>query len=59
MKVLLAVVVIVVAAIANAAESKPDDDWHFTLIPYVWVPSVNGKVSVSLPLRVPAVMTLT
>jgi opacity protein-like surface antigen len=47
--VLLAVVLIGVAAIANAAEPKLDDDWHFTLIPYLWLPSINGKMNINLP----------
>ncbi len=35
--------------IANAAEPKLDEDWHFTLIPYIWVPSVHGKMNINLP----------
>lgn len=37
------------AIFANAAEPTLDDNWHFTIIPYLWVPSVNGKMNVTLP----------
>jgi len=47
--VLVAVVLVVYGAIANAAEPKLDDNWHFTLIPYVWVPGVTGKMNISPP----------
>lgn len=46
---LVAVVVLAGATIVNAAEPKLDDDWHFTVIPYLWLPSVNGKMNISLP----------
>jgi len=45
----VAVVLLFSGTIANAAEPKLDDDWHFTLIPYLWLPSVNGKMNISLP----------
>src|SRR5512143_3683764 len=47
--VLVVVVLLVSGTVANAAEPKLDDDWHFTLIPYLWLPSVNGKMNISLP----------
>lgn len=47
--VLVAVFLIGGGAVANAAEPKLDNDWHFTLVPYVWLPSVNGKMTINLP----------
>lgn len=47
--VLVVVFLIGGAAIANAAEPKLDDDWHFMLIPYLWLPSINGKMNISPP----------
>lgn len=47
----LVVFVLAGGAIANGAEPKLDDNWHFTLIPYVWLPSVDGKMNVNLPER--------
>src|SRR5512143_3973544 len=47
--VLVAVCLIGSASLANAVEPKLDDDWHFTLIPYLWLPSVNGKMHITLP----------
>ncbi|HXX53061.1 MAG TPA: hypothetical protein VEI28_00675 [Thermodesulfovibrionales bacterium] len=47
--VLMAVFLIGSAAVSNAVEPKLDDDWHFTLIPYLWLPSVNGKMNINLP----------
>ena len=47
--VLVAVFLIGSASLANAVEPKLDDDWHFTLVPYLWLPSVNGKMNINLP----------
>ncbi|HXX53612.1 MAG TPA: hypothetical protein VEI28_03475, partial [Thermodesulfovibrionales bacterium] len=47
--VLLAVSLTGAAAIVNAAEPTLDEEWHFTLMPYVWLPSVNGKMQITLP----------
>jgi len=46
---LVAVVLLVTVTIANAVEPKLDDDWHFTLIPYLWLPSIGGKMNIALP----------
>ncbi len=37
------------AASASGAEPKLDDDWHFILILPLWLPSVNGKMKISVP----------
>ena len=44
----LVVTLIVCAAVVCAADDKQekqDDRWHFSIIPYVWLPSVSGKLS--------------
>ena len=46
---LVVVMLFAFGSIANAVEPQLDDDWHFTLIPYLWLPSVNGKMNISLP----------
>ena len=44
----LVVTLIVCAAVVCAADDKQekqDDRWHFSIIPYVWLPkSVSGKI---------------
>ncbi|HXX57813.1 MAG TPA: hypothetical protein VEI96_07405, partial [Thermodesulfovibrionales bacterium] len=48
--VALAIVVLLACAtIGNAAEGQGDDKWQFTLIPYVWLPSVNGSLNIVRP----------
>ena len=42
----LAMVSFAGVSVASAAEPKLDDKWHFTLIPYVWLPSVDGEMNV-------------
>jgi len=54
--VLVAMFLIGGASFANAVEPKLDDDWHFTLVPYLWLPSVNGKMHITLP-QVPSTFT--
>ena|SRR5208283_933997 len=46
---LVAMILLAGTTIVNAEEPKLDDDWHFTLIPYIWLPSVNGKMNISPP----------
>ncbi len=46
---LMAVILLACGTMANAADTKLDDDWHFMVMPYVWVPSVNGKMNIRLP----------
>ena len=47
--VLVVMLIISSAAAAEALEPKLDDDWHFTLVPYLWLPSVNGKMNIDVP----------
>ncbi|WP_455379493.1 hypothetical protein [Petrachloros mirabilis] len=47
--VLVVVMLLSLSTAANAFEPKLDDDWHFTLVPYLWLPSVNGKMNINLP----------
>ena len=42
--VLVAGVLLVSATAVKAAEEKLDDQWHFTIIPYVWLPSISGSL---------------
>src|SRR5512137_327358 len=37
------------AAVAGGAEVKPDDNWHFTVIPYLWLPTFDGSMNISGP----------
>ena len=46
--VLIVVVTVLLLACAAGAQDqgeKQDDRWHFSIIPYVWLPSVSGKLS--------------
>jgi hypothetical protein len=47
--VLVTLVVLACATVVNAAEEKPDDRWRFTIIPYLWLPSVSGSMKLNLP----------
>ncbi|MGO9614509.1 MAG: hypothetical protein ACLPX5_15960, partial [Dissulfurispiraceae bacterium] len=51
---LVAVMLLASFTIANAEEPKLDDDWHFTLIPYLWLPSIGGKMNINVPNTTPA-----
>src|SRR5208283_2284309 len=51
---LFAMILLAGATIANAEEPKLDDDWHFTLIPYLWLPSIGGKMNINVPNTSPA-----
>jgi opacity protein-like surface antigen len=44
-----AVALLACAAVVNAAEEKQDDRWRFTIIPYLWLPSVTGSMKLKLP----------
>lgn len=47
--VLITAVLLASTIAAHAQEAKFDEEWHFTIVPYLWLPSVNGKMNVSLP----------
>jgi hypothetical protein len=47
--VLVAVVLLACAMIVNAAEEKQDDKWHFTITPYIWLPSISGSMKLEPP----------
>ena len=47
--VLLTVMFLVSATIGNATEKKPDDGWHFTITPYVWLPNIKGSMKLDQP----------
>ena len=34
---------------AQAAENPYDGNWHFTLTPYLWLPSVDGSLTLNIP----------
>lgn len=46
---LVVVMLFAFTTFAYAAEQKLDDNWHFTLIPYIWLPSIGGSMNISLP----------
>ena len=46
---LVAVVLLTSAATVNAAEVKQDDRWHFSIIPYIWLPSIRASMKPELP----------
>ena len=37
------------APAARGAEDPYDGDWHFSLTPYVWLPSVGGSLDLNVP----------
>ena len=45
---LLAVALLAHTTVACAEDSKSQDEWRFTLIPYIWLPSVSGTMKVGL-----------
>jgi hypothetical protein len=47
MMILVAAVVCGVSAAANAQQS--DDEWSWTLTPYVWLPTIDGHVKYDVP----------
>jgi len=47
--VLVTVMVLACATVANAAEEKLDDRWHFTVTPYIWLPSISGSMKLEPP----------
>ncbi len=48
---LVSVLLLAGAADVYAADAKKDDGWHFTLVPYIWLPSIDGSMNVNLPRR--------
>ena len=47
--VLVTVVLLACATVVNAAEEKADDRWHFTITPYIWLPSISGSMKLDPP----------
>jgi len=47
--VLVTVMVLACATGVNAAEEKQDDRWHFTITPYIWLPSISGSMKLEPP----------
>jgi len=47
--VFVAVLLLVSAAIGDAAEKKPDDGWKFEITPYVWLPTASGSMKLEPP----------
>ena len=47
--VFVTVVLLICATVVNAAEEKQDDRWHFTITPYIWLPSVSASTKLTLP----------
>jgi hypothetical protein len=33
----------------GAAEQAPDDQWTFSITPYIWLPNINGTLKYSIP----------
>ncbi len=46
---LAAMVLLAYGTMADAGDFKQDDAWHFAVIPYVWLPSVNGSLNIVRP----------
>jgi len=44
---LVVVMLFAFSGVANAAESTLDDNWYFTLIPYIWLPSLDGSMNIN------------
>ena len=47
--VLVTIALLACATVVNAAEEKQDDRWRFTIIPYIWLPSLSGSMKLTLP----------
>jgi outer membrane receptor protein involved in Fe transport len=48
--ILLAVMVLTLTGGVGCAEdTKKEDDWRFTLMPYIWLPSVSGSFKFTVP----------
>ena len=47
--VLVTVMLLACATGVNAAEGKLDDRWHFTITPYIWLPSISGSMKLEPP----------
>jgi hypothetical protein len=47
--VLLLVMVFASGTVACAEDNKKEDEWRFTLVPYVWLPSVSGSFKFAVP----------
>jgi hypothetical protein len=46
---LVTVVLLACATVANAQGVKGNDKWQFTITPYVWVPSITGSLQFEPP----------
>jgi outer membrane receptor protein involved in Fe transport len=46
---LLAVLLLAHTAVVRAEDTKKQDEWRFTLVPYIWLPSVSGSFKFTLP----------
>ena len=46
---LLAVLLLAHTSIVSAEETKKQDEWRFTLVPYIWLPSVSGSFKFNVP----------
>ena len=47
--VLLLATVFANATVACAEDNKKEDEWRFTLVPYIWLPSVSGSFKFTVP----------
>ena len=47
--VLLLTMIFANATVACAEDNKKQDEWRFTLIPYIWLPSVSGSFKFTVP----------
>jgi hypothetical protein len=46
---ILAVLLLAHATIVCAEDAKKQDEWRFTLVPYIWLPSVSGSFKFTPP----------
>lgn len=47
--VLVTIALLACAAVVNAAEENPDDQWRFTITPYIWLPSASASMKFAPP----------
>lgn len=45
----LVVLLLAHTSIVRAEETKKQDEWRFTLVPYIWLPSVSGSFNFTPP----------
>ena len=47
--VLVTIMLLACATVANAQQKNPEDRWRFTVTPYLWLPSLTGSLKTEPP----------